>query len=334
MRSRLVGIAVALAVLVGATPAYAVTVVPPPVDARVDYQLGGAYTPAAGVTVVTRDMTSRPAAGTYGICYVNVFQTQPGTRSWWLANHPSLLLRDSAGRLVDDADWPGETLLDTSTSAKRRELLAVADIWLARCAAKGFRAVEPDNLDSWTRSRGRLTMRHNAGFAAALVAHAHARGLAVAQKNDADMLALRSVTRFDFAVVEECQVYAECGGVHRGVRPPRDRDRVLRRRRPGELRDPPVPHGVRGSASCTGTATSCRAAPRATRSPPADGVRSHGDLPPIPSLPASFRRVFTTEPGADSRGMAARAGCGGARPRRGAARARRRSAARSRPGRP
>lgn len=211
MRSRLVGIAASLALLVGATPAYAVTVVPPPVDAVVDYQLGGAYTPPAGVTVVTRDMTSRPAAGTYGICYVNVFQTQPGTRSWWLANHPSLLLRDASGRLVDDADWPGETLLDTSTSAKRRELLAVADIWLARCAAKGFRAVEPDNLDSWSRSRGRLTMRHNAGFAAALVAHAHARGLAVAQKNDVDMLALRSVTRFDFAVVEECQVYSECG---------------------------------------------------------------------------------------------------------------------------
>ena len=62
---------------------------------------------------MTRDATSAPAAGTYGICYVNAFQTQPGTRSWWLATHPTLLLRDSAGRLVSDADWPGETLLDT-----------------------------------------------------------------------------------------------------------------------------------------------------------------------------------------------------------------------------
>ena len=202
-------------VLGTAVPAYAASVAPPPIDAAVDYQLGGAYTPAAGVTVVTRDVTSTPSPGRYGICYINAFQTQPRTRSWWQANHPSLLLRDGAGRLVNDADWPDETLLDTSTSAKRRELLAVADVWLARCAAKGFRAVEPDNLDSWTRSRGRLTMRNNAGFAAALVAHAHARGLAVAQKNDVDMLALRSVTRFDFAVVEECQVYAECSAYTR-----------------------------------------------------------------------------------------------------------------------
>jgi hypothetical protein len=212
MRARVVGAASGLlALVVGASPAYAVSAAPPPVNASVDYQLGGSYAPASGVAVVTRDVGSAPAPGTYGICYVNAFQTQPGTRSWWLAHHPSLLLRDRAGRLVTDPDWPDETLLDTSTSAKRRELLAVADIWLARCAAKGFRAVEPDNLDSWTRSRGRLTMRHNAGYAAALVAHAHARGLAVAQKNDVDMLRLRSTTRFDFAVVEECQVYAECG---------------------------------------------------------------------------------------------------------------------------
>jgi len=54
-----------------------------------------------------------------------------------------------------------------------------------------------------------------AGFAAALVVHAHARGLAVAQKNDVDMLALQSVTRFDFAVVEECQVYSECSAYTR-----------------------------------------------------------------------------------------------------------------------
>ena len=59
-----------------------------------------------------------------------------------------------------------------------------------------------------------LTRRHwltaAAALAAALVARAHALGLAAAQKNDTDMLALRALTRFDFAVVEECQVYAEC----------------------------------------------------------------------------------------------------------------------------
>ncbi len=35
----------------------------PPVNAKVDYQLGGAYTPPAGVTVVSRDRTESPAPG-------------------------------------------------------------------------------------------------------------------------------------------------------------------------------------------------------------------------------------------------------------------------------
>ncbi len=54
---------------------------PPPVNAGFDYQLGGDYPPPTGVTVVTRDVTGSPAPGTYGICYVNAFQTQPGQRA-------------------------------------------------------------------------------------------------------------------------------------------------------------------------------------------------------------------------------------------------------------
>ena len=149
-------------------PVAAPTLVLPPVNATADYQLGGAYTPARGVTVVTRDMTVVPARGTYGICYVNAFQTQPELRSWWLAKHPSLVLRDAHGRVVTDPGWPGELLLDTSTAAKRASLASIMGVWFAHCRAVGYRAVEPDNLDSWTRSRGRLTLRQNATYAALL----------------------------------------------------------------------------------------------------------------------------------------------------------------------
>ena len=187
----------------------------PPVNATADYQLGGAYAPARGVTLVTRDVTDSPARGVYSICYVNAFQTQPELRLWWLTKHPTLVLRDARGRVVTDPGWPGEMLLDTSTSAKRASLAAIMRVWFTRCATAGYRAVEPDNLDSWSRSAGRLTLRQNAAYAALLSARAHALGLAIAQKNDTDMLALRSTTRFDFAVTEECQVYAECSAFTR-----------------------------------------------------------------------------------------------------------------------
>jgi hypothetical protein len=182
----------------------------PPVNATADYQLGGAYPPARGVTLVTRDLTDAPARGVYSICYVNAFQTQPELRTWWLTKHPTLLLRTAAGRIVTDPGWPGEMLLDTSSPAKRASLAEIMGVWFTRCATAGYHAVEPDNLDSWSRSARRLTLQQNAAYAALLSARAHALGLAIAQKNDTDMLALRSTTRFDFAVTEECQVYAEC----------------------------------------------------------------------------------------------------------------------------
>jgi Glycoside-hydrolase family GH114 len=199
--------------LLGLTPAQAaVHVTLPPVNGRFDYQIGGSYAPAAGVRIVDRDRQSSPANGIYSICYVNAFQTQPEEASWWRRLHPSLLLRDSAGHPVEDPDWPGEFMLDTSTATKRSALLKVVGSWLDGCAHKGFRAVEPDNLDSWTRSKGLLTKADNLAFAESLVRRGHHDGLAVAQKNTTELgSAGRRTARFDFAIAEECQVYAECG---------------------------------------------------------------------------------------------------------------------------
>ncbi len=73
------------------------TIALPPANGMLDYQLGGAYTPPAGVVVVSRDRTASPAPGIYNICYVNGFQTQSDERSFWLTEHPELLLRDASG---------------------------------------------------------------------------------------------------------------------------------------------------------------------------------------------------------------------------------------------
>ena len=53
----------------------------PSVNGAVDYQLGGAYPPPAGVTIVSRDRTAERADGVYTICYVNGFQIQPDEES-------------------------------------------------------------------------------------------------------------------------------------------------------------------------------------------------------------------------------------------------------------
>ncbi|WP_420712244.1 endo alpha-1,4 polygalactosaminidase [Streptomyces sp. NRRL S-920] len=183
----------------------------PPVDAAFDYQLGGAYPPPSKVRAVSRDRAAEPAPGRYNICYVNAFQVQPGkaTARWWQREHPDLILRDGQGRTVVDEDWR-EPLLDISTRAKRAALANIVGKWIGGCAEAGFDAVEPDNLDSYERSKGLLTADDAAAFARLLARRAHDEGLAIAQKNTTDLLERRRTIGFDFAVTEECARYEEC----------------------------------------------------------------------------------------------------------------------------
>jgi hypothetical protein len=206
------GAGVTLSNVFAATPAAktAPKVVRPAANATFDYQIGGGYTPAKGVTAVSRDRSAKPVKGLYNVCYINAFQAQPDALSWWQKNHPDLVLRGKDKRPVVDEDW-NEALLDTSTADKRTRLAKVVGGWVDGCAESGFQAVEPDNLDSYERSGGRLTKAHNAAFAKLLAARAHAAGLAIGQKNTVDMLSERTGIGFDFAVAEECGEYNECG---------------------------------------------------------------------------------------------------------------------------
>ncbi len=193
-------------VLAGCAAAPAVTLPPP--GAVPDYQLGGAYAPAAGVGVIGRDRGAAPVSGMYSICYVNGFQTQPGELASW----PSDLLLQRDDETVFDPDWPDEALLDTSSADRRERIGDIVIEWVEGCADSGFDAVEFDNLDSYTRSHGALTLDDNLALASLLVDAAHAAGLAAGQKNAAeDAAALHQRAGFDFAVTEECAVYEECG---------------------------------------------------------------------------------------------------------------------------
>jgi len=193
--------------LAGCTPDPTSTIDPPPTAAAPDYQLGGAYEPAGAVGIVVRDRTASPADGSYSICYVNAFQTQPGELEDW----PDELLLHADGAPVFDPDWPDEALVDTSTPERREQIAELVITWIDGCADHGFDAVEFDNLDSYSRSGGALTLDDNVALAETLVDAAHRAGLAAGQKNAAeDAAALHSRAGFDFAVTEECAAYAEC----------------------------------------------------------------------------------------------------------------------------
>ena len=186
----------------------------PPPNAGFDYQLGGAYPPPAGVTVVSRDRTETPEPGLYNICYVNGFQIQPGDVAWWKSEHPDLMLRDKHGKLVIDRDWD-EIMLAPTTPERRMALARVIGEWIAKCAADGFDAVEIDNLDTFTRSH-KLISENDAVAQMRLFADAaHAAGLPIAQKNSVEISGRRAAMGTDFAVAEECDRYHECDGYTR-----------------------------------------------------------------------------------------------------------------------
>ncbi|MEV0345198.1 endo alpha-1,4 polygalactosaminidase [Nonomuraea sp. NPDC050680] len=199
--------ALSAALLAVPSTASAAAVTLPPVHAGFDYQIGGAYTPPAGVTVVSRDRGAAPAAGLYNICYVNAFQVQPGEENDWDSD---LLLRDANGKVVIDEDW-GEALLDLRTDAKRKRVAAKVNGWIDGCKAKGYQAIEPDNYDSYTRSKKLLTASNAQAYIRLLSSHAHAQGVAIAQKNTSELAGSRVANGLDFAVAEECGTWDECG---------------------------------------------------------------------------------------------------------------------------
>ncbi|MEZ0164198.1 endo alpha-1,4 polygalactosaminidase [Kineococcus sp. LSe6-4] len=105
------------------------------------------------------------------------------------------------------ADWPDERWLDV------RRLDLLAEPLLRRldvCRAKGFDAVEPDNVDAYTNRSGfPLTAQDQLRFNRWIARAAHERGLAVGLKNDVGQAA-ELVDDFDFAVNEQCRRYEEC----------------------------------------------------------------------------------------------------------------------------
>ena len=134
--------------------------------------------------------------GTRVICYMSV-----GSYENWRPDKDAFP-KEVIGKKYEG--WTGERWLDI----RRIDLLApIMRARLDLCAAKGFDAVEPDNIAVYEEDTGfPITYEDNIRYARWLAQEAHQRGLGIALKNGPDMVD-DLVDTFDFAITEEAFYY-------------------------------------------------------------------------------------------------------------------------------
>jgi hypothetical protein len=104
--------------------------------------------------------------------------------------------------------WPGERWLDVRALSVLEPIMRRR---LDQCARKGFDGVEADNVDAYANHSGfPLTGADQLAYNRFLARAAHARGLSIGLKNDLDQAAALEPA-FDWALVEQCFQYRECG---------------------------------------------------------------------------------------------------------------------------
>jgi len=167
---------------------------------KIDLSVDAGVYEVDGFEVPAKTVAALHSKGRRAICYLDV-------GSW--ENY-----RPDAGRFPKSvlgrayAGYPDERWLDI----RRIDLLApILRARFDRCRRKGFDAVEPDNIAGYENKTGfPLTADDQLRFNRWVAREVHRRGMAVALKNDPEQVG-QLVGRFDFAVVEECFAYDECG---------------------------------------------------------------------------------------------------------------------------
>jgi endo-alpha-1,4-polygalactosaminidase (GH114 family) len=164
----------------------------PPVDTSIDADV-------YDIDIFDNDasvVTELQAKGRKVIGYINV-----GSWEDWRPDQdqfPSEVL----GKVYEG--WPGERWLDI------RHMDLIAPIMRARldlCKARGFDAVEPDNMEIHSNGSGfPITYEDQLKYALWLADEAHQRGLAIGIKNAADQVR-ELIDHFDFAIIEDYFFY-------------------------------------------------------------------------------------------------------------------------------
>lgn len=159
------------------------------------YEVDGFETPQSTVAKLHRQ-------GRKVICYLDVGS--------WESYRPDKaeFPRSAIGRKYEG--FPNERWLDVAHFHRFERPLKQR---FNMCARKGFDGVEPDNVAGWekeNRTGFKITRQDQLRFNRWVARQVHARGMAVALKNDGRQ-AKQLSGDFDFAVVEECFQYHECG---------------------------------------------------------------------------------------------------------------------------
>ncbi|HEY0318989.1 MAG TPA: endo alpha-1,4 polygalactosaminidase [Solirubrobacterales bacterium] len=157
------------------------------------YEVDGFETPAKTVARLHR-------LGRRAVCYLDVGS--------WESYRPDAKRFPKAVLGHAYSGYPDERWLDI------RRIGVLAPILRKRfdlCRRKGFDAVEPDNVAGYENESGfPLSADDQLRFNRWAAREVHRRGMSVALKNDPEQVR-ELVGNFDFAVVEQCFAYEECG---------------------------------------------------------------------------------------------------------------------------
>jgi hypothetical protein len=201
----------------GASPAAAAPApLPPPVacpgcwhpglETSWQWQLQGPVDQSPDVQMYDIDLFDNPAsvvgelhsAGRIVVCYLDA-----GT---WERFRPDAD-QFPASTLGKHNGWPGERWLDIRRLSVLKPIMAAR---LEMCAAKGFDAVEFDNVDGYQNATGfPLTGQEQLRYDTWLANQAHSLGLSAALKNDLGQVSTL-LPYFDVALDEQCFQYREC----------------------------------------------------------------------------------------------------------------------------
>ncbi len=179
----------------------------PPGKPTFYWQLQGALKTTLGAGVYDVDgfetsaleVAALQAEGKHVVCYIDV-GTAENFRPDYSAFPRSVLGRSNG--------WPGEKWIDI------RQLSVIEPIMAARfqmCRAKGFDAIEPDNIEAASNRSGfPITAAQQLTFNDWVAEDAHSLGMAILQKNDGEQAA-QLEPYFDGVLTEQCNQYHECG---------------------------------------------------------------------------------------------------------------------------
>lgn len=167
---------------------------------RIDTSIDAPVYEVDGFNVPKKTVKKLHSLGRRVICYIDVGS--------WENYRPDAkrFPRSVIGRKYEG--YPDERWLDIRRFHKFAGPIKAR---IRMCARKGFDALEPDNINGWENRTGfPITARHQLRFNRWIAKIAHRNGLAVGLKNDGRQ-ARKLVRDFDFAVVEQCFQYNECG---------------------------------------------------------------------------------------------------------------------------